>query len=72
MSDSKMTSCVSRRTILIGAAGAVPLLALGATGAEGCLARAERGPLPGLAEGRQALRRLQPVRCAERMQERRR
>jgi hypothetical protein len=34
MKESNTSSCVSRRTVLIGAAGAVPLLALGATGAK--------------------------------------
>ena len=34
MEESNMSSRVSRRTVLIGAAGAVPLLALGATGAK--------------------------------------
>ena len=34
MSDSPKSGCVSRRTILIAAAGAAPLLALSATGAK--------------------------------------
>jgi hypothetical protein len=34
MSESNISSCVSRRTVLIAAAAAAPLLALGATGAE--------------------------------------
>ena len=34
MSEQTKSDGVSRRTILIGAAGAVPLLALGTTGAE--------------------------------------
>jgi hypothetical protein len=33
MSESNLSSCVSRRTVLIAAAGAAPLLALSATGA---------------------------------------
>ncbi len=33
MIDQTTPSCVSRRTVLIAAAGAAPLLALGATGA---------------------------------------
>jgi hypothetical protein len=33
MSESNKSACVSRRTVLIAAAGAAPLLALGATGA---------------------------------------
>jgi hypothetical protein len=33
MKESNIFSCVSRRTVLIAAAGAAPLLALGATGA---------------------------------------
>ncbi len=33
MSEKPMSNDFSRRTVLIGAAGAVPLLALGATGA---------------------------------------
>jgi hypothetical protein len=33
MSESNKSSCMSRRTVLIAAAGAAPLLALGATGA---------------------------------------
>lgn len=34
MSEENKSPCVSRRTILIGAAGAVPLLVLGATSAD--------------------------------------
>ena len=34
MSKETNSPCVSRRTVLIAAAGAVPLLALGATGAK--------------------------------------
>jgi hypothetical protein len=34
MSDSLKSGCVSRRTVLIAAAGAAPLLTLGATGAK--------------------------------------
>ena len=34
MSEEMKSAYVSRRTVLIGAAGAVPLLALGATGAK--------------------------------------
>lgn len=34
MSNQTKSACVSRRTVLIGASGAVPLLALGATGAK--------------------------------------
>jgi len=33
MSDCTISPCLSRRTVLIAAAGAVPVLALGATGA---------------------------------------
>jgi hypothetical protein len=33
MTESNASACVSRRTVLIAAAGAAPLLALGATGA---------------------------------------
>jgi hypothetical protein len=33
MTDQNTAACVSRRTVLIAAAGATPLLALGATGA---------------------------------------
>ena len=33
MTDQTTPACVSRRTVLIAAAGAAPLLALGATGA---------------------------------------
>ena len=34
MSDQVKPACISRRTVLIAAAGAAPLLALGATGAK--------------------------------------
>ena len=34
MSEETTSACVSRRTLLIGAAGAAPLLALGANGAK--------------------------------------
>jgi len=34
MTDQTTPACVSRRTVLIAAAGAAPLLALGATGAK--------------------------------------
>jgi len=34
MSDQVKPACISRRTVLIAAAGAAPLLALGATGAQ--------------------------------------
>jgi hypothetical protein len=34
MSNFDASSCMNRRTVLIAAAGAVPLLALGATGAK--------------------------------------
>ncbi len=39
MSEETKLACVSRRTVLIGAAGAVPLLALGATGAQAKIAQ---------------------------------
>ena len=39
MSQETKSPCVSRRTILIGAAGAVPLLVLGATGAQAKMAQ---------------------------------
>ena len=72
MSESNKSSCMSRRTVLIAAAGAAPLLALGATGRQGGEDVADGGPLPGDAEGRQTVRRLQAVHRAERLQERRR
>ena len=62
---------VSRRTVLIGGAGALPLIALGATGAKAARWRRARSGIRH-AEGRQAVQRLQPVRRAERLQERRR
>ena len=72
MSNQTKSACVSRRTVLIGASGAVPLLALGATGAKAAKLAQSAVALSGLAEGRQALRRLQPLHRAERVQERRR
>ncbi len=39
MSKETTSACVSRRTVLIGAVGAVPLLALGATGAQAKIAQ---------------------------------
>ena len=39
MSEETKSRCVSRRTVLIGGAGAVPLLALGATSAQAKMAQ---------------------------------
>ena len=39
MSEETKSRCVSRRTVLIGAAGAVPLLVLGATSAQAKMAQ---------------------------------
>ena len=63
---------VSRRTLLIGAAGALPLIALGATGAKAAKMAQTAVRYQTLAEGRQAVQRLQPVHRAERLQDRRR
>ncbi len=72
MSEKPMSNDFSRRTVLIGAAGAVPLLALGATGARAAkLSQSAVRYQDSPKDGKQ-LRRLQPLHRAERVQERRR
>ena len=71
MGEETKSACVSRRTVLIGAAGALPD-GVGRKQRQGGQDVAVGGALPGLAKGRQAMRRLQPVHRTERMQKRRR
>ena len=70
MSEETKLACVSRRTVLIGAAGAVPLLALGATGAQAKIAQSSVRYQDSPKDGKEC-RRLQALRRAERVQERR-
>ena len=71
MRETCNTSGVSRRTVLLAAAGAAPLLAL--TGGAGAgQDRANCGPLSGHSEGRKAVRRLQLLHGPQWLQARRR
>ena len=68
MSDQSKPARVSRRTVLIAAAGAAPLLALAATGAQAAKLAQSAVKYQELAQGRETVRRLQTLRRAQFLQ----
>ena len=68
MGDQSKQARFTRRTVLIAAAGAGPLLALGASWRQRREACPERGEISAYAQGRQTVRRLQALRRSQLMQ----